>query len=280
MTHRFKIQKGVGGILKHGVLLLLLAYVSLPIIFLLLGSIKTEREIIGNPFGLPSQIILEHYRNAWLEGRLGSAMADTILVGVAVTIVISLVAGMAAFSMTFLRIPGQGLLYTLFLLTMQVPVHMYIVPLFIEWRNLHLLNTPLGIIIIYSAVYLPFSILFLHSQFAALPKELLEASQLDGCSHLRALAQIIFPVSRPAFVTISLINLKWVWNEFPLAITFLQDPSFQTMTPRYLELSAKYVSTYAITSAGAVISAFPILIAYFLMQRHFVQGMTAGTIKA
>jgi raffinose/stachyose/melibiose transport system permease protein len=280
VVHRVKIRKGTGGLLKHVVLILLLAYVSLPIIFLFLGSIKTEKEIIGNPFGFPSQIVLEHYRNAWLEGRLGSAMANTILVGVAVTVVIAFVAGLAAFSMNFLRTPGRGVLYALFLLAMQVPIHMYIVPLFIQWRRLHLVNTPLGIIIIYSAVYLPFSILFLKSQFAGLPRELIEAAEIDGCSYFRALIQIIFPVSRPAFVTISLINLKWVWNEFPLAITFLQDPEFQTMTPRYLELSAKYVSAYAVTSAGAVISVFPILIAYFLMQRHFVQGMTAGTIKA
>lgn len=266
-------------VVLHSGLVIVCLYVLVPLSYLVLNSLKSNYEVITDPFGLPSSVTFSNYRTAWASGGLASAMLNTAIVAAVSASVIAVLAALTSFSLCFLRMPGGKLISGILMLTMQVPLHMYIVPLFVQWRNLHLVNNPLGIMIIYSAVYLPFSILFLNSQFAAIPIEIIEAAEIDGCSHLRALLQIVVPLTRPAFVTMTLINVKWIWNEFPLSITFLQEPAFQTVTPRYMQFSARFLDDFAITSAGAVISALPIVVLYLLLQRRFMEGMTQGSLK-
>lgn len=265
--------------LLHAILIVACLFVLVPLFYLVINSFKDNYEVILSPFALPSAPTMENYKKAWTTGGLAEAMLNTVLVVAVSTVVLAVVSCMMSYGLMFLGVRSAPTWSALLMLAMQVPLHMYIVPLFVMWKRLGLVNNPLGIILIYAAVYVPFSVLFLNSQFASIPKEITEAAEIDGCSYIGTLTKVIVPISRPALVTLTLINAKWIWNEFTFAMTFLQEPRFQTVTARYLQFSARFVADFAVTGAGAVISVLPIVVLYLLLQRRFIEGMTAGSIK-
>ncbi|MEA4882063.1 MAG: carbohydrate ABC transporter permease [Clostridia bacterium] len=263
----------------HLVLVVACLYVLTPLFYLVVNSFKDNYEVIISPFALPSAPTLENYKKAWTTGGLAASMLNTVLVVAVSTAALAVVSCMMSYGMAFMGLRTAPLWSAILMLVMQVPLHMYIVPLFVMWKRLGLVNNPLGIILIYSAVYVPFSVLFLNSQFASIPKEIIEAAEIDGCSYVGTLTRVVVPIMRPALVTLTLINAKWVWNEFTFSMTFLQEPAFQTVTARYLQFSARFVADYAVTGAGAVISVLPIVLVYLLLQRRFIEGMTSGSVK-
>ena len=160
-----------------------------------------------------------------------------------------------------------------------VPPLLYLVPLFYLWTRLHLINTLPGLILIYSALYLPFGIFLLRAYFINLPHEIEDAARIDGCSEWQTFVRVIVPLSWPAFTSVALIVAVWSWNEFIFAITFLPSQDMQTVAVRYATFTGQWVSNYAYISSAGVIMILPAVVLFLLLQRRFVEGMTAGGLK-
>jgi raffinose/stachyose/melibiose transport system permease protein len=263
----------------HAPLLLLVVATLAPLYVLFVNSVKTDFDIKADPLGLPATIHLDNFVAAWNTAGYTTAFRNSIIVTGATVLIVCLTGGMCAHAMANLKLPGQNVVLVYLLLAITVPPLLYLVPLFILWTKLHLINTLPGLILIYSALFLPFGIFLLRAYFINLPHEITDAARIDGCSEWQTFRRVVVPLSWPAFASVGLIIGVWSWNEFIFAITFLPTQSLQTVAVRYASFTGQWVSNYAYISSAGVIMILPAVILFLLLQRRFVEGMTAGGLK-
>lgn len=265
--------------LVHIPLLVLAVYALGPLLLLLLNSIKSDDEIKGNPISLPTSVHLDNFINAWNAAGYTFAFRNSLIVTLCTVILVCILGGMAAYALVELDLPGAQFMGLYYLVASTTPAILYLMPLFAIWNRLGLVNSLQGIIIIYSAIYTPFSIFLLRSYFVRLPRELNEAARLDGASELGVLTRIVMPLSWPAFASVGLIVGVWSWNEFIFAVTFLHTTQSETVAVRYYAFVGQYVSNFAYMVAAGVIMILPAVIAFLALQRRFIEGLTSGAFK-
>jgi len=159
-----------------------------------------------------------------------------------------------------------------------VPKGLYLVPLFYFWKKLNLIDTLPGIILIYSARFLPFYVLFLRSFFVKIPDDLIGSARIDGCSDIQMLVRIILPICRPAVLTVILLAGLETWNEFFFANAFLHSDENRTVATRYLAFTGQYMSQWPMIFSAGLITLLPFILLYLVLQRHFIEGLTTGSV--
>lgn len=272
-------QRAQSSIPNYIVLSLLALFALIPIVILFFNAVKTTQEIGRNPIGIPQEIRLDNFVQAWDQGGYATTIRNSLIM-MSATIVASLtLAGLAAYALARLKLKGASLIAFYFLVGTSVPPQLFMVPLFIAWRQLGLINTHLGLIIIYTGLYSPFATYLLRSYMVSLPEEFVEAARIDGASNLQVFRKIILPLSWPGFLTAGLVIGLNVWNEFLFAVTFLPDPSLKPVATSLFEFQGRFSRDWGLTSAGSVIMVIPIIVLFLLLQRRFIEGLTQGGLK-
>ncbi len=268
-------------VLPNYIVLTILALLSLlPILTLFMNSFKTTAEIGGNPLGIPEVWHFENYAEAWEVGRYGTILRNSLIITGGTIIGTLTLAGLGAYALARLKLRGSDLLTFYFLVGTSVPAQLFIVPLFIMWRDLSLLNTHIGLIIIYCGLSSPFATYLLRSYLISLPEEFVEAARIDGASNWQVLRHIILPLSWPGFVTAALVVGLSSWNEFLFAVTFLNNADLKPISTGLFAFQSRYSRDWGLTNAGAVIMILPIIILFLALQRRFIEGLTQGGLKA
>src|SRR5918995_1635657 len=204
---------------------------------------------------------------------------DRRQLGLGTVIGVCIIAGTAAYAMSRLDLPGgNGVLFSLFVGS-AVPFQLFLVPLFFLWSRLQLTNTLIGIIIIYWAIYSPFATLLLRSYLVTLPRDFEDAARIDGASELQVLLRVVLPLSWPGFLTIALVSGIATWNEFFLAVTFIQDDNLKPITTSFYAFRSAFSQDWGLTSAAGIIVILPIIVLFLILQRRFISGLTAGGLK-
>jgi raffinose/stachyose/melibiose transport system permease protein len=178
--------------------------------------------------------------------------------------------------MARLDLPGAGMVTVYLLAVIALPIQLFLVPLFFLWSHLGLYNNLLGVIIIYWAIYSPFATLLLRSYMLSIPRDYEDAARLDGAGELSVLRRITLPLAAPGFVTIALVSGLAAWNEFLLAVTFLQSSNVQPISIALYSFQQGYTQNYALISAAGVVMLIPMVAFFLLLQRRFVAGLTSG----
>ena len=179
----------------------------------------------------------------------------------------------------FGRFRGRSVFLSSAIGFIMVPPVVLLLPMFVVMVNLRLVNTLGSVVLFYSCLLVPFAIFFLVNFFRSVPRELVEASVVDGAGPLRTLWSVVLPLSRPALATIAVVNAVWAWNELLVALVFLQDESQRTLMAGLTLLQGRYVTNQPLVLAVAVLSILPVAIFYLLTQRSFVRGLTTGMGK-
>jgi raffinose/stachyose/melibiose transport system permease protein len=266
-------------IFNYIVMIVLLFFTLGPIAVLFFNSLKTNEELGTNPLGLPMRWRFENYINAWNQGEFNITMTNSLIYVVFTVIGVLLLGGMAAYSLARLDPPGGGF-YMVYMLTLSsIPFWLYVIPLFIMWRNFGLLNSRAGLIIMYIATNSPFAIFLLRSYFANLPRDFEDAARVDGANEWQVMTRVIVPMMWPAFLTVGLVVALGVWGEFQAALIFLQDDGLMPVTTSYYNFTQRFGRDWALTSAGAVMMIAPVLLVFLTLQRRFVEGLTQGGMK-
>jgi len=272
-------KKGASFVARHAFLLIFLCFAVGPIALLFLNALKPPAEFASNPFALPSHWTLDNLKEAWTVGGYGEAYGNSVLIGACTVVVICVFGGLCAYALAKMDFKGKGVIMTFLFLTLSVPLGLFLVPLFYVWQKLNLMDTRFGLILIYSAIYMPFQIFLMRTFFIGIPKEISESARIDGCNELMILQKIIFPIARPVFLTVALLVGLYTWNEFFFANAFIQTDSLRTVSTRYLVFVGNYSSDWSKISAAGVISILPFVAIYLLLQRRFIEGITEGSIK-
>lgn len=254
--------------------------VVLPILWIIAASLKGRREAAASPLALPVSPMPENYLEAWDAARMSELIVNSLVVSSATVVAIVVVALPAAFAFAVLEFRAKRVLFASLLVGLAIPLSLLVVPLFYEMLALRLLDSHLALILPQVAVGFPFAVLVLRGFIEALPRELFDAGRIDGCGDIRLLRAIVAPLSRPALLAIIVLEFMWTWNQFLLPLILTQTTSARTLPLGMSVFLGRFGVNIPMLMAGAIISSVPIVLVYFLFQRHIIRGITTGALSS
>jgi len=275
----FRKRRTASLIPNYVVLSLLALFAVVPIVLLFLNSLKQTAEIQQDPFGIPLQPRFGNYMDAWMQGGFSTTVLNTLILTTSTILVVLVIGGLGAFALARFRFAGANALSFYLLVGTSMPALLFMVPLYFMWARLGLVNTLLGLIIIYAALYSPFATYLLRSFLVSIPMDFEEAARIDGANDIQVLTRIILPLAWPGFLTVVLVVGLGVWNEFLFAITFLQDANLKPISTSVLSFQTRYSRDWGLTSAASMIMIIPVVILFLSLQRQFIEGLARGGLK-
>ena len=250
-----------------------------PLALMVVSSLKKSTEIVANPLALPSSLQWANFARAWTDAQLGRSLLNSAeTTGFAVVLICS-TCSLAAYALARRTGPRLRWVSAYFLGTTTLPIQLYLFPLYFGFAHLGLIDNVFALSFIYTAVYSPFAIFLLRTYFLAIPKELEEAAVIDGASRWQVFRNVLLPLVSPGILTVALISGLNIWNEFLISSTFLQSHDQQTAVVRFYTLGGQYSSDWGEIMAAAILIVAPAVGFFLLMQRRFIQGMAAGSVK-
>ena len=255
--------------------------VIVPFLWVLLSSFKTTKEILASPFSLPAHWSFDNYVNAWTDAGIRHFFVNTIIVVGAALVLVMLLGAMCAYVLARFTFPGARFIYYAMLAGLTFPIFLAIVPLFFILKNGGLLNTLPGLILVYVAYALPFTVFFLHSFFKTLPHEVYEAAVIDGAGDWRIFFQIMLPMARPGIAAVAIFNFLGLWNQFLLPVALNTDSSRYVLTQGMAEFASQagYAVDFGALFAAVVITVVPVLVVYIIFQRRLEGSVSQGTFR-
>jgi ABC-type glycerol-3-phosphate transport system permease component len=276
---RFSPRRLATGALQQAVLLVVSIVMIAPIYFIVVTAFKTSREYGRSPWTLPSSPTLEAFRTAFERGDLLLWFRNTVIVASGSVLIVTILALLTAYAIHSLRFPGRALLRRTFIVLMMVPPIILVIPLFVLFATVGLINSFLGTIVVFCGLLVPFSVFLFVSFFDSLPDEIIEAAALDGAGRFAILWQIVVPLALPAVVTQLLVNLLFVWNELLVVLIFLQTDETKTLAAGITVFQGRFFRDTPLVMAASLVVAAPMVLIYLVGQRAFIRGLTAGSLK-
>ena len=283
---------GAGALnLLNGTFLLIWGLITtLPLVWAMVSSFKTNSEFLSNPWAVPDAAQFDNYVRAWTTANIGQYFVNSVIVVVISVPLTMLLGAMAAYVLARYEFPGNRLVYYLFVSGLIFPVFLALVPLFFVVRNTQDyplvgdflgLNSHLSLALVYAAFSLPFTVFFLYAFFRTQPTSVAEAAIVDGCSHFGLFFRVMLPMAKPGLISIGLFNVLGHWNQYILPVVLMNDPEKKVLAQGLatLAISQGYRGDWTALFAGLVIALLPVLIVYILFQRQVQAGLTAGVLK-
>lgn len=267
--------------LQYLALLGYMIFLGFPLLWLILVAFKTPRELNSpNPTFLPQQFNFDNFAAAIAKADLFTAAGNSLIVAVATTVVVTLMALPAAYALARFKTRLRGLATGWILLSQVFPFILIIIPLFIVLRNIGLLNSLLGLIVIYSVWSLPFALWMLRGYISGIPAELEEAGAMDGASRPKILRAIVLPLLMPGLVATSLFTFISSWNEFFFALVLIQSPELQTLPLTLARfVGAEGQVQLGQLAAGSLLATIPSLVFFAIIQKRLTSGLLSGAVK-
>jgi raffinose/stachyose/melibiose transport system permease protein len=263
---------------SHVLLAAFALVVVYPVAWMLFSSLKTSGELVSNIWGLPQTLAWQNYAQAWDAARLGRALFNSVFVSLATVALVVAFAAPAGYALAKFSFRFATFIFLVFVLTMQAPVP--VIPLYVLLVRLHMTDSYLGYILPLVSGGLPLSIFVFRAFFQTIPRELEEAAIVDGCSRAGAFLRVVLPISTPAIATVAILQFLAAWNEYFLALILIRSADLRTV-PLAVQVfffqfgRAEWGQIFAALS----IASIPVIVVYALMQRWFIQGLTAGAVK-
>lgn len=272
-------RKRKGGIIPQILMILLVVVILFPLYFMSVNSFKTHEEYVNNMIGLPHAFTVQNYVEAFEGKPFGQWFLNSMLLTIAAVLVTGILALLAGYAFAKMKFRGQKALFRAIVPLMSVPPVVMIIPQFQIIKIFGLVNTRVSVIIIYVGIMLPMTIYLMRNFMKTVPDSLLDAGKIDGCGRLKALTAIMMPLSIPALITSSLVNIVWVWNELLISLVFLQREELRTLMVGITLFKGRFTLDIPVIMAGLVIATVPIVVIYIFAQKYLVEGMLAGSVK-
>ncbi len=258
------------------VLIVLFAFALGPIVIFVFDSLKSQSQLAADPLGLPTHPQWHNFVDAWTQAAMGAGFANSAVIVLGTMAGVCVIAGSGAYAMSRLDLPGSGGVMAYLLVSSSLPIQLFLVPLFFLWTRLGLYDTLFGLIIIYWAIFSPFATLLLRSFMISIPRDYDDAARIDGAGEVAVLFRIVLPIAWPGFLTVALVSALSAYNEFLLAVTFIQTNGKMPISTTFFAFQQGFTQNYALISAAGVIMLAPMVVLFLLLQRRFVDGITAA----
>lgn len=272
-------KRTAGSIIAYVFLVALVIIYLAPLVWCMFVSLKTNTELINAPFALPKVPQFKNFSEAWKKAYLGVALKNSFVVCVVSLFFTLLFGAMAAFAIGRMQWKLSNLTLTYFLIGMMIPVHCVLIPLFVQFSKIHLVNSLPSIILPYVVFSLPITIYIMTGFFRSMPNEMFEAASMDGCSIYRIFFTIALPLSQTGLFVTGLMTFVGNWNELLLAMVFISDKMKKTIPVTLSYFVGPYKTNYVQMFAAIIISIIPNIIVYCCFSNKIVDGLTAGAVK-
>lgn len=255
--------------------------ILVPLVWVIITSLKSTQEIFASPWSLPKSPQWNNYGTAWTKEGIGNSFKNTALVAIATLIFLIPIGSMAAYIFANYPFRGSKTLFGIFLGGMMFPNFLIVIPLYFLLSGMGILDTLTGLTVAYVAYSLSFTIFVLTGFFQALPNELAEAAQLDGCGHFSTFSRIMLPLAKPGLIVVGIFNAIGLWNEYPLAKVLLVSTEKKTLPLSIVDLATaqQYASDWGALFAGLVIVMMPVMVVYWIFRDKIHETMLAGAVK-
>jgi arabinogalactan oligomer/maltooligosaccharide transport system permease protein len=271
-------------IVVHLGLLLVTAMVLYPVLWVIKMALDPSQSFSMGLSPIPETVSLDNFRNVigttdsqgWLFGR---QLFNSVVVSGFTAFLGLLFSTTAAYGLSRWQFPGKDRTISAFLITQMFPGVVMLIPLYILLDKLSLLDSLAGLALVYSTTSVPFSVWMLKGYFDTIPQDLEEAAALDGCSRLQTFLWVILPLARPALAVVALFSFMTAWNEFILAATLMGDQRSYTLPVVLQRYVDNYGTEWGNFAAGSILVSIPVMVLFFALQKHFVEGLTAGSVK-
>lgn len=248
-----------------------------PLVFALNNALKSNKGYILDRFGPVTEPTLDNFVQAWTRAHLAEYFVNSVVVTVGAVVALLMVSSLAGFALASLRFPFRKLVFVVILASLMIPVQVVLVPFYQTMIALGLLNTRIGLIVAYTAFFLPFSVYLMTAFYAGLPRELVEAARTDGASLLQVWWHVMLPLGKPALITLGILNTLYCWNDILISLLVMQED--RTLMVGIAALRGEYTTNVPLLTAGIVFAAAPIVILYIVFQRRIVNGIAVGAVK-
>lgn len=250
-----------------------------PLVNMILSSFKTTREIFKSPYALPEVWKFSNYVEVWGQGGFGGYFFNSIVVTSISIGLVLLFGSMASFGIARYKYRLATPIFILFLAGIMLPLKAAIIPLFLMIRRMHLMDTRLALILVFTAMSLPSTVFILVGFMKTIPRDLEDAARIDGSNDLGIYRRIIMPLTAPSIALVTIYNAVPVWNDFFFPLVFVQSDRLKTLPLGMSVFFGQYQINWHLLFASLSIAILPMLILYLFMSRYFIKGMTAGAIK-
>jgi ABC-type glycerol-3-phosphate transport system permease component len=267
--------------LTYGAVVILVALVVIPFLWMLLGSFKPNYELMraqGQTLWIENPTF-QNYRRLFQEYDFARYFLNSTIVATVTAVFATSISAFAGYSLARFNFPGSGFFGLLILTTQMLPSIAVIIPLYIWFQRFHLIDTYWALFVAYNAFAIPFSTWMLRGFYASIPRELEEAALTDGASQFKAFIQVVVPLSAPGMLATAIFSFILAWQEFLFAVTFTSSANLRTLTVGIAAMRGKDVVDWGLLNAGAVVTTIPLAILFILVQKYLVQGLTAGAVK-
>jgi raffinose/stachyose/melibiose transport system permease protein len=261
------------------VLGLMAAVFLYPVLLMVLTAFKSTPEIFRNPFGPPESWSLDTFRSVWERANFGLYLRNSLLITGSSALLLLATAAPAAYALARYSFKLRGALSLFFLAGIMIPIRLGILPLYLLMRDLNLIDTPLALILTYTASGMPMSVFLLSVFFRNLPRELEDAARMDGCTEAQTFWRIMLPLVRPGLATVVIVNVVPWWNDFFFPLLFLTSDTWKTIPLGMQVFFGQHLVDWSLVFSGMVLASLPLLIIYLVMSRQFIAGLTAGAVK-
>ncbi len=279
-----KVKKRIVMVIDYTILMMLSGIIVVPLLWLLGNSLKSDKDIRVNMAKLlpaPGEWQIDNYIQAWKRGNIGQTIWNSLFNTLVSVVLILMVAYFTSYAIARIRYRGSEFIHAMFVSMMMVPLaQVVMIPQFRIISGLNLVDTHIGVILLYTAAGIPFSVFLLTSFLRKIPIELDEAACIDGCSRLAIIFRILLPLSKPGIATVVIFQGMNVWNDYFTALIYLRSPEMKTITLGLKNFMGQWgLVDYNRLFAAIAIVTFPIILLYVIFQNQFQSGLTSGSVK-
>jgi raffinose/stachyose/melibiose transport system permease protein len=270
------------GALRPGtyvVMIILVVLTIYPMVWMLLGSVKTLGEFYTDIWGLPHIWHWDNFSQAWNEVQLGQKFVNSLIATIGTLILTLPLCAMAGYAFAKVDFPLRRYIYYFVLAGIMIPFGVTAVPVLTTEVSLGLFDTRIGLVLVYAAQNLPFGIFLMYSFFQSVPSELEEAALIDGCNRFKAFVRIVLPLAKPGLATLLIFTGTSVWNEYLMASVLIHQPNLETLPLGLVNFTTAHSTNYPELFAALSIVTAPVVLLYLVAQRQFISGLTAGALK-
>jgi raffinose/stachyose/melibiose transport system permease protein len=276
-------MKARGETFKNSAIQLMLAVNAVimiyPLFVMVVSSFKTNAEIFGSPLALPTQFSTANMEKVWTETNFVRYLANSVGITTASVVLILLFSTLAAYAIARYRFRLSALVLMFFLSGMTVPLKLAIIPLFIQLDRLSLVDSYLGLVLVYVAMGIPSAVFIMTGFLRTLPRELEESARMDGASEFRIMRSIMLPLARPALVIVAIQNAVPIWNDFFFPLVLITSDNLKTLPQGLTVFVGEFTTDWGVLFTGLTLAALPITLLYIVLSKQFISGITQGAVK-
>jgi raffinose/stachyose/melibiose transport system permease protein len=250
-----------------------------PIIWMAIGGFKSGAEFYGNIWGIPSEFTFDNFVYAWTDGNMGQKFVNSLIVTAGTLALVLPITTSAGYALAHIGFRGRQIAFAFIVLGIMVPFGVIAVPVFTVIIDLGLVNTHLGLVLVYTANAIPLGVFLMYSFFRSIPTELADAALLDGCTPFGAFVRVVLPLARAGIATQVILTGTQVWNEYFMASLIIRSEPMETIPMGLVFFTSRYGTDYPQLFAALTIASLPLVLLYLSAQRQFISGMAAGAVK-